>query len=167
MDHLVKHTELLRHCFRATMANQPFRLDAISILPDHLHMVMTLPPEDDDYSSRIGNIKRRFIRGLPSVIPEGSQSALRKERGIWQRRFWEHAIRDREDLERHVGYCHYDPVHHGLVKDAHDWPLSSIHRNSRVQGLIGRLGPTHPRDRIKFGERMSVGRPLAQSVSMC
>lgn len=161
MDHLLEHAELLRNSFRATMAVQSFRIDAISVLPDHLHMVITLPAGDDDYSTRIGNIKRRFTHGLPEGVSEAPRSGRRNERGIWQRRFWEHAIRDKADLERHVGYCHYDPVRHGLVKDAHDWTLSSIHRNVRTEGLIGHLGPTHPRDRIKFGERMSADRSLA------
>lgn len=160
MDYLVRHVDLLRRCFQETMASRPFRIDAISVLPDHFHMVMTLPRNDEDFSTRIGNIKRRFSHALPKDIPEVTRTDRRQERGIWQRRFWEHAIRNKSDLDLHVGYCHWDPVRHGLAKTAHDWMYSSIHLNARANGLVGKLGPVHPRDRIKFGERSCVDRVI-------
>ncbi|MEM7059786.1 MAG: transposase [Pseudomonadota bacterium] len=158
MDHLTEHAALLRVCFQRTMAAKPFRIDAISVLPDHLHMVITLPAGDDDYSNRISAIKGSFSRNLPKGVAEVKRPARRKERGIWQRRFWEHTISGAADLEKHIGYCHWDPVRHGVVKSAEDWALSSIHRNKLRGGIVGKLGPTRPCDRIKFGERSCVDR---------
>lgn len=158
MEHLTVHAELLRECFRRTMAAKPFCILAISVLPDHLHMVIKLPEGDCDYSNRISSIKRNFSKNLPEAVKEFRMNTRRQERGIWQRGFWEHTIQDRADLDLHVGYCHYDPVRHGHAKTATDWALSSVHRNVRSGGIVGKLCPVHPRNRIKFGERLSVDR---------
>jgi putative transposase len=108
--------------------NHPFIIDAIVILPDHLHTLWQLPENDADYPMRWRLIKSAFSRALPQT--EGISTSRRKkaERGIWQRRYWEHLIRDEIDFKRHVDYIHYNPVKHGYTQSPVDWPYSSIHR---------------------------------------
>jgi putative transposase len=106
----------------------PFETIAICVLPDHLHAVWSLPPRDPDFSLRWSLIKSGFSRGLPGDMRRSSSKIARRERGIWQRRYWEHAIRDDADLERHVDYIHFNPVKHGHVSQVCDWPHSSFHR---------------------------------------
>jgi putative transposase len=101
-------------------------------LPDHLHAVWTLPPGDIDFSTRWRLIKNRFARALPKQERLGAVRKARSERGIWQRRFWEHTIRDDADYARHVEYCHINPLKHGLVSRVRDWPYSSFHRDVRA-----------------------------------
>jgi putative transposase len=118
----------LREVFRVVRSQRPFEIDAIVILPDHLHCLWTLPTDDPDYSTRWRLIKTRF----GACVPPGERLSARRrskgERGIWQRRFWEHTIRDEADYAAHVDYIHYNPVKHGYVTRAADWPHSSIHR---------------------------------------
>jgi putative transposase len=102
------------------------------VLPDHLHTVWTLPPRDADFATRWQLIKTRFARSLPKQEWRSPARIARNERGIWQRRFWEHVIRDEADYARHVEYCHINPVKHGLVKRVSDWPHSSFHRDVRA-----------------------------------
>jgi putative transposase len=111
---LVENIGLLRRAFRATRHERPFSIDAIVILPDHLHVVMTLPPEDADFPGRWKRIKSLFTR---YVVANGLgyHRNRRGEYALWQRRFWEHTIRDDADLARHIDYIHYNPVKHGLV----------------------------------------------------
>jgi putative transposase len=136
---LVEAIRDLREAFAATRAERPFACDAIVILPDHLHAVWTLPAGDADFSTRWGAIKSRFSRSVKASGKMGCNPILRSrskvakgDAGIWQRRFWEHRIRDAEDFERHVRYCWGDPVNHGLARRAADWPYSSIHRDIRA-----------------------------------
>jgi len=129
-DLLVREIGLLRDAFRRTLEQRPFRVDTIVVLPDHLHAILTLPPGDTDYATRWRQIKSRFSRRLPKG-PLRSSHVARAERGIWQRRFWEHHIRDAEDYREHVAYCWHNPVKHGLVERASDWPYSSLHRDIR------------------------------------
>ena len=96
------------------------------MLPDHLHTVWRLPEDDADFGVRWSLIKRAFSRGLPAAERSASKIAKR-EKGIWQRRFWEHQIRDEIDLQRHVDYIHFNPVKHGHAKRVVDWPHSSFH----------------------------------------
>ncbi len=125
---LVEHIDLLRAAFRAVRAAHPLHVDAVVVLPEHLHCVWTLPPGDADFSTRWRLIKSEFSHGLPSSDERRSASRMKHhERGIWQRRFWEHVIRDDRDFARHVDYIHFNPVKHGLVKRPIDWPHSSIH----------------------------------------
>jgi putative transposase len=98
------------------------------VLPDHLHCVWTLPPEDADYASRWKNIKMAFSRQIPATEALSDVRARLDERGIWQRRYWEHTIRDERDYETHVNYCHINPLKHGLVTAVCDWPFSTFHR---------------------------------------
>ncbi len=125
---LLEHVELLRTAFRHVRARRPFDIDAIVILPDHLHCIWTLPTGDHDYSTRWRLIKHYFSRALPSGESRSRSRTRRGERGLWQRRFWEHTIRDENDFDRHVEYIHYNPVKHGYVDRPIDWPYSSFHR---------------------------------------
>lgn len=124
---LVDQIDRLRSIYRSVVERRPFETVAICILPDHLHAIWALPENDLDFPSRWNLIKGGFSRGLEAA--ERSSSKLRKrEKGIWQRRYWEHSIRDDSDIERHVDYIHFNPVKHGLVARACDWPHSSFHR---------------------------------------
>lgn len=118
---------LLRTAFRMVKTNHPFTINATVILPEHLHCVWTLPPGDSDYATRWSLIKTSFSRALPNTERESESRKRRRERGIWQRRFWEHIIRDEEDYRRHVETIHWNPVKHGWVKRVVDWPHSSFH----------------------------------------
>ncbi len=124
---LTDHIDLLRSAFRHVRTRHPFRIDAIVILPEHLHCIWTLPAGDDRFSMRWAEIKKTFSRGLPAVENRSRSRRRAGERGIWQRRFWEHVIRDDDDFARHVDYIHFNPVKHGLCKRPVNWPHSSIH----------------------------------------
>lgn len=127
-DLLIRYIHPLREAFRQTRHDHPFEIDAIVILPEHLHCIWQLPPGDDAYSTRWRLIKARFSMALPKT-ERISKSRLRKgERGIWQRRYWEYAIRDEQDYQNHLDYIHYNPVKHGHVQAANEWPHSSFHR---------------------------------------
>jgi putative transposase len=119
----------LRTAFKREVAKYPFTIEAIVILPDHLHCLWTLPPGDDDYSSRWGRIKRYFSTGCVNAGKEISPSRLKKrEKAIWQRRFWEHTILNEIDWQRHMDYIHYNQVKHGHVSAPIVWPHSSFKR---------------------------------------
>ena len=123
----------LRIAFHDEMARRPFTIDAVVIMPNHIHAVWTLPPDDANYSIRWRNIKRSFTATVPQAQrPTVFASRQRKkEQAIWQHRFWEHRIRDEKDFTQHVDYIHYNPVKHGKVIRPVDWPYSSIHRYIR------------------------------------
>jgi putative transposase len=126
---LVDHIGLLREAVAGTRHKYPFEIDAFVMLPDHMHAIWTLPPGDADFSTRWRLIKAAFAKSLSK---QERLSAVRKacnERGIWQRRFWEHMIRNETDYARHIAYCYINPVKHGLVTRVHDWPHSSFHRD--------------------------------------
>ena len=128
--------ELLRSAIRRGMELMPFTIVASVILPEHMHFIWTLPQESSDFSTHWRLIKSDFTRHW---CPEGAvserASRVRKgEKDVWQRRFWEHMIRDEEDLTRHVEYVHYNPVRHGLVKCAAEWEYSSFMKYVR-EGL--------------------------------
>jgi putative transposase len=128
---LVDHIALLRSAFRTTQSERPFVTDAIVILPDHLHAILTLPPGDSDFSDRWRRIKGSFTR---SGVATGA-SISRDHRGeysLWQKRFWEHTIRDERDFERCANYVHFNPVKHQLATSPSDWPFSSLHRYVRA-----------------------------------
>ena len=122
--------DLLWQCFQTTMTIYPFRVDATVILPDHLHTIWTLPDSDHDFSTRWKRIKATFSRHYRGCIIEDVSESMRrkKEKGIWQRRFWEHAIRDQSDFNRHCDYIHYNPVKHGLVNSPLEWEYSSFRK---------------------------------------
>ena len=125
---LTEHISALRTAVRDTRASHPFAIDAIVVLPDHLHAIWTLPEGDADFALRWRLIKSAFSRALPNGEHVSRSRAIRGERGIWQRRYWEHSIRDDNDFARHMDYIHINPVKHGLVARVSDWPYSSFHR---------------------------------------
>lgn len=127
-DLLIRHIDTLHEAVRLTRRNHPFDIVAMVVLPDHLHAVWTLPPDDADYPMRWALIKAAFSRQLPRTELIGDSRLRKRERGIWQRRYWEHQIRDEADLQAHVDYIHFNPVKHGHAHKAADWPYSSIHR---------------------------------------
>lgn len=122
-----ERVEILRQAFRKVMETLPFQIDAMVVLPEHLHCIWQMPDGDVDYSSRWREIKKAASRQINTATNK------RNERMVWQRRFWEHAIRDEDDWRRHVDYIHYNPVKHGLVNQPSDWPWSSF-RNAVNKG---------------------------------
>jgi len=125
---LAANVEQLREAMRRVRSELPFDLVAAVILPDHLHVLMTLPPGDADYSGRLGRIKAGFTRLLGELTdrPRNRSRLRHRESDLWQRRFWEHTIRDDADLQRHFDYIHYNPVRHQLAQCPHAWPYSSF-----------------------------------------
>lgn len=133
-DLLTKYAKSLGHSFRRAKKNNPFTTKAIVILPEHLHVIWELPDDDCDFSTRWRQVKTYFLQ----EVLEFNEPLLKNRRNqysLWQRRFWEHRIRDETDLSAHVDYIHYNPVKHGLVQNVIDWPYSSFHRYVR-DGLI-------------------------------
>lgn len=130
--------ECLREAFRVELRRRPFDVYAMVVLPDHLHAIWTLPEDDADYSIRWRQIKGWVTRHYPrDLLPEPSLARVRRgEQELWQRRFWEHRIRDEHDLAMHVDYIHGNPVKHGLVRSPGDWPYSSFRRFVRA-GVYG------------------------------
>jgi len=124
---LVDEIERLRRIYRIVQQRHPFETIAICILPDHIHALWALPVDDENFSARWSMIKSGFSRGIDAQTRSASKVGKR-EKGVWQRRYWEHAIRDETDFERHVDYIHYNPVKHGYVRRVVDWPHSSFHR---------------------------------------
>ncbi len=123
---LARHVSALRTAFRIARRERPFTIEAIVILPDHLHAIWTLPSGDSDFSGRWRRIKAYFTHRL--VAAGATVNRHRNgEYALWQRRFWEHTIRNEIDFERHVDYVHFNPVKHKLVSQARDWPYSSLH----------------------------------------
>ena len=129
---LVDNIELLRASFRNVRRGHPFTIDAIAVLPDHLHAIFTLPEGDSDFAVRWQLIKGGFSRGRPQGEPVSASRQGKRERGIWQRRYWEHTLRDEDDFARHADYIHFNPVKHGHAERVRDWPFSSFHRMVRL-----------------------------------
>ncbi|WP_295445987.1 transposase [uncultured Thiodictyon sp.] len=149
---LVDRVADLREAVRRVRLDHPFDIIAWVVMPDHVHAVWRLPDTDADYSTRWALIKANFSRTIPKAERIGESRQGKGERGIWQRRFWEHVIRDETDLQRHVDYTHYNPVKHGYVQRAVDWPFSSFQwylRRGWVSADWGCAGD----DNSDFGER--------------
>ncbi len=125
---LIENIKVLRSAFSEVKAKHPFRIDAVVILPDHLHCIWTLPEGDTNYSTRWNLLKGKFSRSLAKGEQLSNSRIKRRERGIWQRRFWEHMLRNEEDFNRHLDYIHWNPVKHGYVSNVMDWPHSSFHK---------------------------------------
>ena len=150
-DLLVRHIDVLRHAVARVRHSHPFTIDAWVVLPDHLHAMWTLPPNDDDFPTRWRLIKGGFSRNIPQQRPRSRSRHHRRERSIWQRRYWEHLIRDERDYQRHMDYIHFNPVKHGYVESVGDWKYSTFHRSiergmyppewanraARIEGLFG------------------------------
>ena len=129
---LIREIDLLRNAIRTVRAKHPFHIDGWVVLPEHMHAIWTLPPGDHDYSLRWRAIKALFSRGLDLTERRSTVRRSRGERGIWQRRFWEHAIKNDQDYVAHMDYLHYNPVKHGHVKSVAEWPHSTFHRLVKV-----------------------------------
>ena len=127
-DLLVRHIEPLREAVRYVRHRHPFKIHGWVVLPDHLHCIIELPADDADYAVRWALIKQRFSKAVPNTEMRSATRQRREERGIWQRRYWEHLIRDETDYSRHMDYLHFNPVKHGLVSRVRDWPYSTFHR---------------------------------------
>ncbi|MCX7091372.1 MAG: transposase [Legionellales bacterium] len=125
---LINEVNLLRTIFCRVHHLHPFIINAIVILPDHLHAVFTLPENDSNYSLRWNLIKGYFSKEIQTKEVINASRKNKKERGIWQRRFWEHLIRNEHDLKNHIDYIHYNPVKHGYVQQPAQWKYSSIHQ---------------------------------------
>ncbi len=139
----------LRRAWQTVQDRKPFEVVALCLLPEHLHCIWQLPPDDADFSTRWASIKAIFTR---EYLRTGGWQPIRNpshvrsnEAAIWQRRFWEHQIRDETDLNRHINYVHFNPVKHGLVTDPADWPWSTYHRYLR-EGYYGRQALLDKRD---------------------
>ena len=129
---LTQHIALLRSAFEYSRERHPFVVDAIVVLPEHMHAIWTLPDGDSDFALRWRLIKTVLSRGLPHGEHRSHSRQSKGERGIWQLRYWEHLIRDEADFSRHVDYIHINPLKHCLVKRVGDWPHSSFHRYVRA-----------------------------------
>ena len=127
-DLLVREIDLLRHTVRKIRHQHPFHIDAWVVLPEHMHCVMTLPPGDSDFSLRWRLIKSGVSRALPKTEYRTDIRKAAGERGIWQRHYWEHLIRDDDDYRRHVEYVHVNPLKLGHVQRVQDWPYSTFHQ---------------------------------------
>ncbi len=132
------HIDILRDSFYHIMEKRPYQIDAIVVLPDHLHCIWQLPPDDSDFSGRWREIKKRASR---YIAPQTNKC---NERLVWQKRFWEHLIRDDEDWKNHVDYIHFNPVKHGLVESVADWPWSSFSRAVENGWYDSNWGGTEP-----------------------
>lgn len=130
---------LLRTAFVEVRRRWPFRMFACVLLPDHLHCIWTLPPNDDDFPARWANLKRLFtqsyLRAGGQALPVSLNRQKHQERGVWQARYWEHRIRDEAEMFAYRDYIHLNPVKHGYVRAPTDWPWSSVHRHLRLGWL--------------------------------
>ena len=136
-DLLVSEIAALRSAVRATRLRHPFHIDAWVVLPDHMHCLWTLPPDDHDFPARWQMIKALFSRSVPPVVARRASLVRKREAGVWQRRYWEHMIRDARDYGAHMDFIHFNPVKHGLVARAADWPFSRFARCVARGGLSG------------------------------
>jgi putative transposase len=134
---LTDHIGILRDAVRHIKSRAPFHIDAWVVMPDHLHCLWTLPAGDADYAARWQGIKMAFSRKIPAGEWRSASRQRKRERGIWQRRFWEHTIRDDRDYAAHMDYIHFNPVKHGFVSKVADWPYSSFH-NAVSKGFYPR-----------------------------
>lgn len=126
-DLLTQHIDVLRQSVRSVRERHPFHIHGWVVLPDHLHCVIELPLEDADFATRWRLIKVGFSKAMPRGEKLSAVRRRRGERGIWQRRYWEHLIRDEADYRAHMDYVHINPVKHGLVNRVADWPYSTFH----------------------------------------
>jgi len=127
-DILTRHIDRLRNAVSEVRRRHPFAIHGWVVLPEHLHCVIELPPGDANFATRWRLIKSGFSKYLPATERRSSVRQARGERGVWQRRYWEHLIRDERDFTAHMDYLHFNPVKHGHVSRVADWPFSTFHR---------------------------------------
>ena len=149
---LVEHIDLLRAAYMDVQKQYPFETVAVCVLPNHIHAIWTLPPDDADYSLRWRLIKTKFSAHFPRAENLSASKQRRHERGIWQRRFYEHTVCDETDWQRCADYIHFNPVKHGLCGNVRDWAFSSFHRYVRDGWLPLDWGSTKETAVISFGE---------------
>lgn len=125
---LIDNIDILRQAIKTTKRSHPFTIHAWDVLPDHMHCVIELSENDCDFALRWRLIKMLFSRNIPKNEYRNEVRKKRRERGVWQRRYWEHLIRNEEDYRAHMDYVHINPVKHGLVDQVKDWPYSTFHR---------------------------------------
>lgn len=145
----------LREAIEYVRASRPFTVKAWVLLPDHLHCIWTLPAGEADFSKRWGVIKQRVSsRCRAQIVAEGLSTSKqrRHEAGLWQRRYWEHSIRNEDDYRRHMDYIHWNPVKHGLVTQAGEWPYSTFHRHVRGGLYPADWGVAAGADEGSYGE---------------
>jgi putative transposase len=148
----------LREAISEVSAESPFEVFAIVLLPDHFHCIWNLPEADDDFSWRWARVKtsftKKFLAGGGDEAPISESRRKKGERGVWQRRFWEHFVRNENDLKRCLDYIHYNPVKHGLVSRVKDWPWSSFRRFVRLGEYSEDWGADYdlPYDVVLFGD---------------
>jgi putative transposase len=140
-----------REIYRLVQQRYPFETIAICVRPDHIHALWELPEDDADFSARWSLIKSGFSRGLDPQLRSASK-IVKREKGIWQRRYWEHAIRGETDFQRHIDYINFNPVKHGHVTRVVDWPHSSFHRYVKRGILTADWGGDMKDIQGKFGE---------------
>lgn len=140
---LIDHIDRLRFAYARTVAELPVTCNAFVVLPNHLHAVWTLPEGDSDFSERWRRIKARFSHGLPVNLSPCRSKVDKREVGLWQRRFWEHVVRNEENLQAAVEYCWQNPVKHGLVSDAGEWRFSSFHHKGEHVRNDGQNCPSY------------------------
>ena len=150
---LTERIDVLRAAFRRIRAWHRFTIEAAVILPDHLHMIRTLLEGDPDFPLRWRLIKSAFSRRLPGGEPISASRAAKGERGVWQRRYWEHALRDENDFVRHLDYIHFNPVKHGHAIRPRDWPYSSFRRWVRLGAYPLDWAADPGNEMIGWGER--------------
>jgi len=149
----------LRDSLRSTQLSHPFSIDAWVLLPDHLHCIWSLPPGDSDFPLRWAMVKRGVTRRCPRFSSRGSRELRspsrqrRHESTLWQRRYWEHLIRNADDFERHLDYVHWNPVKHGYVSRVVEWEFSTFHRYVKAGVYPADWGGLQePTDGSVFGE---------------
>jgi len=152
-DLLVREIVALREVIKIVKRAHPFVIEAMAVLPEHLHAIWKLPEGDADYPMRWSLIKSGFSRRLEKTEFIRVSRFKKRERGIWQRRYWEHQIRDEWDFEKHVDYIHYNPVKHGYVKRPVDWPFSTFHRYVQTGVLPEHWGNDLAVEDVSCGER--------------
>jgi len=148
---LLTYIDKLREAFSEVKKHHAFEIVAVVVLPEHLHCILRLPEGDDDFSLRLRLIKSNFSRKLPKLERISVSRKTKQERGIWQRRFWEHSLRDEADLKRHIEYMYFNPVKHGLAGCVADWEHSSFHRDVE-RGLFSNSWAGNCDDFIEAGE---------------
>ena len=125
---LLTHMDQFRIAYAKTVQRHRFHLDAIVVLPDHVHMMITLLEDSYNYAIVVASLKSQFSKQLHNTEIISLSRQAKRERGIWQRRFWEHRIRDDTDYRQHMDYIHYNPVKHGYVVNPQDWQYSTLHK---------------------------------------
>lgn len=149
---LTENISRLRSVFRYTRARHPFETVAIVVLPDHMHALWRLPEDDADFPTRWRLIRSAFSRALLMNEPISRSRRSKGERGIWQRRFWEHTNRDERDFAPHVDYIHFNPVKHEYVRKVRDWPYSSFRRMVKLGIYTEDWGGDFEQADCEFGE---------------